>query len=96
VKEELKAALEEIEVPPDNNSQCWAKKLPDDALEFLKAVEQMYLNGKRVNRRTVAVKLNELFDIPGRPINQGMVDRHFARPGKGCVCWKERDYLEQS
>ena len=96
MKEELKAALEEISVPSVNNSQCWAKKLPEDGFEFLIAVEKMYQDGKIVNRRTVAVKLNELFDIPGKAINQGMVDRHFARPGKGCVCYKERDYLEQS
>ncbi len=96
MKEELKAALEEIETPPANNSRCWVKLLPADAFDFLKAVEQMRLDGKIVNRKIVAVKLNELFDIPGRPINQGMVDRHFARKGKGCVCWKERDYLEQS
>lgn len=93
MKEELKAALEEISVPPENNSKCWAKKLPEGGLDFLKAVEQMYHDGKLVNRKTVASKLNELFDIPGTPINQGMVDRHFARQGKGCVCYKERDYL---
>ncbi len=96
MKEEHKAALEEISVPPANNSRCWVKLLPDDAFQFLKVVEQMFRDGKIVNRRVVAAKLNELFDIPGRPINQGMVDRHFARQGKGCVCWKERDYLEQS
>jgi len=93
VKEDQLAALEEISVPPDNNSLCWAKKLPDDALDFLIVVEQMRQDGKIVNKKIVAVKMNELFDIPGKAINQDMVGRHFAPEGKGCVCWKDRDYL---
>lgn len=89
----LEAALAEITAQPPNNSQCWTHRLPDDALELLYAIEGLMREGKRVHRQVAAEKFNELFDIPGKPITDGMISNHLAPKGKGCVCWKDRDYL---
>jgi hypothetical protein len=89
--EALKAALADIAAQSENPSKCWAKKLPEEALELLYAIEEMSRDGKSVNRRIAAEKFNELFDLI-KPVSQGMVESHLSKT-RGCACRKDRDYL---
>ena len=94
MNEELKAALDEITADTSNNSQCWAMGLPEDAMELLYALEELTRDGKRVNRRIAAEKFNELYELSGKLISDGMVAHHLnSTLGKGCMCQKGRDYL---
>ncbi len=94
MNQELKTALAEITADKSNNSQCWAMGLPEDALELLYALEEVTRDGKRVNRRIAAEKFNELFELSGKPVSDGMVGHHLnSTPGKGCMCQKVRDFL---
>jgi hypothetical protein len=89
----MEDALTEIGAEPRNNSTCWAARLPEEAIPFLYAIEEMARDGKRVNRRIAAEKFNELFDLP-RAVSAGMVESHLrGNKGRGCACWKERNYL---
>ncbi len=85
------AALEEISAPRNNNT-CWATKLPEEAWEFLSAVEELAKAGT-INRRVAAAKFNKLFEIEGKAVSPGMVENHLNKNKTGCTCWKGRDYL---